>query len=351
MISMQQQSRSVNKPRSRPGGTLLACTAGVLLRVLLVFCLAHAMIPRITAGQGDSAGEYELKAAMLYNLAHFVEWPPSAYPDPQAPFQLCILGRDPFGSSLASILLKQTVNGRPVLVRHSQNDRGIRACHLLYVSSSERKATVQIFSTLKGSSVLTVGEMTQFAAHGGMIQFTLEDQQVRFEINVDAASRAGIKISSRVLVLARIIKDQGGNSENGHSAIPANPVTPGESARVTRHTVLEQQRSLCFLVAEDDAVNQRLITRLLEKRGHRVVLAQNGREAVQAFEKRHFDVVLMDEQMPEMDGFEATKLIRGKENATGTHLPIIALTALAMKGDEERCMTAGMDGCGETAQD
>lgn len=166
----------------------------------------HSMMPRTTAGQADSAGEYELKAAMLYNLTQFVEWPASAYPDLHAPILLCILGRDPFGSSLTATVLRKTVNGRPVLIRHPQNDKEARGCHVLYISSSERKATAQIYATLNGSSVLTVGEMTQFAAHGGMIQFSLEDQQVRFDINLDAASRAGLKISSKLLVLARIVK-------------------------------------------------------------------------------------------------------------------------------------------------
>jgi YfiR/HmsC-like len=205
VISVEQQSRSVNKPHSRAGGNLLARAMRELLRVPLVFCLAHTMISGAVAGQGDSAGEYELKAAMLYNLTLFVEWPPSAYPDQQAPILLCILGRDPFGSSLISIVPKQTVDGRLVLIRHPQNEKEIRGCHVLYISSSERKTTVQIFSTLKGSSVLTVGEMTQFAERGGMIQFALENQQVRFDINLDAASRAGLKISSRLLVLAHIV--------------------------------------------------------------------------------------------------------------------------------------------------
>src|SRR5579859_1939740 len=125
----------------------------------------------------------------------------------------------------------------------------------------------------------------------------------------------------------------------------ASVPTPQEkSALVTRHTVREQAPSLSFLVAEDNAVNQRVIARLLEKRGHSVVLAQNGREALEALEKQHFDIVLMDGHMPEMDGIEATKRIREKEKAMGTHLPIIAVTALAMKGDEERCLACGMDG-------
>lgn len=241
MITMQQQSRSVNKPRSRRLGKLRLRPMRWLLRVLLIFCSVHAMIPRIAAEQGDSAGEYELKAAMLYNLTRFVEWPPSAYPGPQAPIQLCILGRDPFGSALASMALEQTVDGRAVQIRHSQNDKGIRDCHLLYISSSERKTALQVFSALKGSSVLTVGEMTQFAAHGGMIQFSMEEQQVRFDINLDAASRAGLKISSRLLVLARIIKNQGGNLQSGDAAIPAQPYNAAISHAFSGHGELEEK--------------------------------------------------------------------------------------------------------------
>ena len=100
--------------------------------------------------------------------------------------------------------------------------------------------------------------------------------------------------------------------------------------------------ALRILVAEDNAVNQRLIVRLLEKRGHRVVVAGNGKEA--ALEEEPFDLVLMDMQMPEMDGFEATAAIRKKEKNSRAHQSIVALTAHAMKGDREKCLEAGMDG-------
>ncbi len=126
--------------------------------------------------------------------------------------------------------------------------------------------------------------------------------------------------------------------------LSAGPAAPENKPLVTRHTLREQRHSLSFLVAEDNTVNQKLIARLLEKRGHTVVLAQNGREALEALEKRSFDIVLMDGQMPDMDGFEATKRIREKEQESGLHLPIIALTAHAMQGDKERCLAAGMDG-------
>jgi PAS domain S-box-containing protein len=123
-----------------------------------------------------------------------------------------------------------------------------------------------------------------------------------------------------------------------------SPEVLGERTLVTRHTVRENSKSLSFLVAEDNTVNQRLIIRLLEKRGHHVVLARNGREAVEALEKQTFDIVLMDMQMPEMDGFEATKVIRENEKGSGIQVPIIALTAHAMQGDKERCLACGMNG-------
>jgi CheY-like chemotaxis protein len=102
--------------------------------------------------------------------------------------------------------------------------------------------------------------------------------------------------------------------------------------------------SLRVLVAEDNPVNQLLATRLLEKRGHRVVVAANGRETLAALEDESYDLVFMDVQMPEIDGIEATLAIREKEKTTGNHQAVIALTAHAMKGDQERCLRAGMDG-------
>jgi CheY-like chemotaxis protein len=125
------------------------------------------------------------------------------------------------------------------------------------------------------------------------------------------------------------------------------PSREGERPTVlTRHSLREARRKLRVLVAEDNVVNQELAVRLLEKHGHTVAVAGNGREALDALEKatsRGFDVVLMDVQMPEMDGLEATAAIRQKEKATGRHLPIIAMTAHALKGDRERCLAAGMD--------
>ncbi|MEW5724405.1 MAG: response regulator, partial [Thermodesulfobacteriota bacterium] len=115
---------------------------------------------------------------------------------------------------------------------------------------------------------------------------------------------------------------------------------------ITRHTLRESRRSprpLHVLLVEDDAVNQKLAVHFLEKRGHAVVVAGDGREALRALESEGFDLVLMDIQMPFMDGFQATAAIRERENQTGGHVPIVAMTAQAMKGDRETCLAAGMD--------
>jgi CheY-like chemotaxis protein len=106
----------------------------------------------------------------------------------------------------------------------------------------------------------------------------------------------------------------------------------------------QRHQSLQILLAEDNVINQRLAVRLLEKLGHKVVVAQSGCEALEKLQEQVFDLALMDIQMPEMDGFTATETIRQRERNTGSHIPIIAMTAHAMKGDRERCLAAGMDG-------
>jgi len=122
----------------------------------------------------------------------------------------------------------------------------------------------------------------------------------------------------------------------GTRCTPMMNCSPGNPTR-------ERSRVLSILLAEDNPVNQKLTIRMLEKRGHDVDLAENGRVALEMLERRRYDVVLMDVMMPEMDGLEATAAIREREEATGERIPIIALTANAMKGDRERCLEAGMD--------
>jgi two-component system, sensor histidine kinase and response regulator len=113
---------------------------------------------------------------------------------------------------------------------------------------------------------------------------------------------------------------------------------------VTRHTLRESRAPLRVLLAEDNHVNQRLAVRLLEKEGHSVVVAADGLKALQALEAQAFDLVLMDVQMPVMDGMETTAAIRKREAGSGAHIPIVAMTAHAMEGDRQRFLALGMDG-------
>jgi two-component system, sensor histidine kinase and response regulator len=126
-------------------------------------------------------------------------------------------------------------------------------------------------------------------------------------------------------------------------ALGTRPESKMPSPLVTRHTLRESRNRLRILLVEDNAVNQLVALRLLEKYGHSVSVAANGRKALEELETESYDLILMDIQMPEMNGWEATQAIREKEKTTGGRIPIVAMTAHAMKGDEERCLAAGMD--------
>jgi len=153
-----------------------------------------------------------------------------------------------------------------------------------------------------------------------------------------------VKPIAQSQLLDAILNVLGRKAEAGQSAgVGVGGEEFQEAPRVTRHCLRAAHQSLHILLAEDNVVNQVLACRLLEKHGHSVVMASNGRKALEALDKQKFDLVVMDVSMPEMDGFEAVAAIRGREAQTGSHIPIIAMTAHAMKGDRERCLAAGMD--------
>jgi signal transduction histidine kinase len=151
-------------------------------------------------------------------------------------------------------------------------------------------------------------------------------------------------VGSRFHFTVRLITEENNVDVTQTSPSPAILIVDPLVTRCLLRDTGDFLRGLSILLAEDNRVNQKIAVRLLEKRGHHTVLASNGKEALEALAQGSFDLVLMDVHMPDMDGIEATMAIREKEKTTGLHQPVIAMTALAMKGDRERCLAAGMDG-------
>jgi hypothetical protein len=157
--------------------------------------------------QAQTANEYQVKAAFLYNFVKFIEWPSDAFNDGSNSFVIGVIGDDPFGGALDQSVSGKSVNGRQLSVRRLQWGQDLRACHILFISSSERNRLAQIFASLRGASVLTVSDMGQFIQQGGIINFILEASRVRFEINATAAGQARLKISSKLLSLAKTVRN------------------------------------------------------------------------------------------------------------------------------------------------
>lgn len=179
-----------------------------MLKPLLILA-AWALLPGGPGGvRAQSPTEYQVKAVFLSNFAKFIEWPPGPSRDLRDPFTICIVGQDPFGTVLDEAVQGKTISGHRLVVRRSKPGESWKGCQIAFISSSEGKDLPSVLESSQRSGVLTVGEIEGFAQRGGMINFVLEDNQVHFEINLGAAERAGIKISSKLLSLARIVKEQ-----------------------------------------------------------------------------------------------------------------------------------------------
>lgn len=160
-------------------------------------------------GLRGQVNEYQVKAFFLYNFARYVEWPAASFKNANDPIVICVLGQNPFGSALDQAITGKVVEGRPFVVRQVSDSLANSTCHILFVHSSERKRFRSLAGSLKGSGVLTVGETQGFTDDGGVINFRLEGGKVRFEIDVDAALREHLHISSKLLSLAQVAKKSG----------------------------------------------------------------------------------------------------------------------------------------------
>jgi hypothetical protein len=179
-----------------------------LVSTLSLHIICAALLLGVRPANADQAPEYEVKAGFLFNFTKFVTWPPEAFPSPNSPLVIGILGEDPFGQAFDASIAGENAQGRPIRVRRiSRIEEALPGCQVLFISHSEERNLADKLQALAAVPILTVGDDDDFVALGGIIQFFLDQNRVRFAINLAASRRAGLKISSQLLRLARVVPD------------------------------------------------------------------------------------------------------------------------------------------------
>lgn len=156
--------------------------------------------------QEEITKEYQVKAVFLYNFTQFIEWPPDAFAQPDAPLVIGILGPDPFGKYLDETIQGEKVNGHPLVVQRFQTLAEVAHCQVLFISTDEKNQWKPIFEYAKAKHVLTVGDVTNFSRQGGMVRFFPEENKIRIRINLTSVKDADLKVSSKLLRLAEIVE-------------------------------------------------------------------------------------------------------------------------------------------------
>lgn len=172
------------------------CWKALIAGLLLLLCGAPL------AG-AQAVSEDQVKAAYLYSFAKFVEWPAGTFTGPSDPIRLCILNSRSFQAQLNKIAGNKQIAGHPVLVIFVQDAKQARGCHELFIDSSQSQGTPQIIDALRGTSVLTVGDTNSFVEQGGIINFIVQEDHVQFQVNQKAALKAGLRMNSQLLSVAR----------------------------------------------------------------------------------------------------------------------------------------------------
>jgi hypothetical protein len=175
---------------------------------VLTIALASAAIWAPDMAGADVPNEYKVKAVMLLNLTHFVEWPADAFADAKSPIVIGILGRDPFGRNLEAAVQGETVNGRRIVIKNFTRAQSLAPCHILFICANEKSKLDQIFSKLKGHPVLTVSEIEKFSSlPGGMLLFYENSQKkIRLRLNLESARSAGLNVSSKLIQVSELEK-------------------------------------------------------------------------------------------------------------------------------------------------
>jgi len=175
---------------------------------LVAAAVGFLAVSSAKAQESSQAPEYRIKAAFLYNFTLYTEWPATAFEKSDSPIVLAIAGEDPFGKELDAAVRGKTVRGRTIEIRRYDTAAEVVSCHLLYLSVAEAKHLAQILRKFPDTKPLTVAETEDFCRAGGVIRFFVDQNKVRFEVNTDAAVRSRLKISSKLLHLARIVRDE-----------------------------------------------------------------------------------------------------------------------------------------------
>lgn len=175
----------------------------VTLQALVI--LSVAMIPGPCLAQDAAINENKVKAAYLFNFAKFVEWPPNTFSSADASLEICVMGLNPFGHALEDSIAGKTVSGRRIEISHKADAAGARSCQIVFIAVSDKQQIRQILPQLSDASVLTVGDTLGFNDDGGIINFVWDGDRIRFEANLDAAERAHLKISARLLSVAKAV--------------------------------------------------------------------------------------------------------------------------------------------------
>jgi len=167
--------------------------------------LAACGTPPIEGGQSSAASEYTVKAAFLFHFAQFVEWPAEAFADANSPLTYCTIGEDAFRGALEESVNGKSIGNRRLQVKHVKELEQIAGCQVLFIAAGEKKRHGEELAMASKRPVLTVGETDGFATEGGIIGFSREQNKIRFEINLDAAGKAQLKISAKLLSLAKTV--------------------------------------------------------------------------------------------------------------------------------------------------
>jgi hypothetical protein len=168
----------------------------------ILWCVLFA-VSTLSAEQ-PKPSEYQVEAVYLLNFAKFVEWPAKATP-PEEPFNICVLGQYPFGAALDKTIAGESIDGRKVVVQRISKPQEANGCRILFISLSEESRLAEILKTLDKASILTVSNVAKFSQRGGMIQFVVEANKIRFEVNLTSAERAGLTLSSELLKVATAV--------------------------------------------------------------------------------------------------------------------------------------------------